>query len=466
MQLRPLGTIIVILYVFTVAACGKSKPIIPPNTEPESPTFITPDPAQYGTPYNTVPTSNNAVIYQVNMRCFSQQGNLQGVLARLDSIKALGINVIYLMPIYPVGTVRAFNSPYCIKDYKSVGTEFGSLNDLRAITDAAHSKGMAVILDWVANHTSWDQPWLVNRSWYEQNAAGEIIQPPNTTYTDVAQLNFTSTAMKTAMINALKYWVYAANIDGYRFDYADAISISFLQQATNELRSIPNRTLFLFAEGGNNNLFNCTFNVKFGFGYYDNLKKTFANTTTVTALEGISSSEYIGANSTQKVVRYITNHDVHGSEGTPEQIFGNTKAATAAFVLAAYYNGVPMVYNGQEVAQATAITFPFTSVKINWNTNPLITAEYKQLIQLYNTNEVIRNGTITSYSNARVSAYTKNIGLQRMLVLVNSSNATQSINLPTNLSNALWNDAFINQNYTINATTTLQPYEYKVLRGN
>ena len=184
-----------------------------------------------------VPNRQDATIYQVNIRAFSQAGNFAGVTARLDSIKALGVNVIYLMPVYPVGTVKSVNSPYCVKDYKAVNSEFGTLADLRTLVDGAHSRNMSVMLDWVANHTSWDNYWITaHKSWYAQDANGNIISPPNTGFTDVAQLNFNNDTMRLAMIADMKYWVYAANIDGFRCDYADNPPVTFWQQAIDTLK--------------------------------------------------------------------------------------------------------------------------------------------------------------------------------------------------------------------------------------
>ena len=118
-----------------------------------------------------MPANDDVIMYEVNLRAFSSQGNLQGVISRLDNIKALGVNVIWLMPIYPIGTINSVNSPYSISDYRAVNPEFGTLEDLRQLTDAAHQKGIAVILDWVANHTAWDHPWIeVHKDWYTQNA--------------------------------------------------------------------------------------------------------------------------------------------------------------------------------------------------------------------------------------------------------------------------------------------------------
>src|SRR5205085_3549333 len=119
-------------------------------------------PPQYGKPFKNVPDRRDVTMYQVNMRSFSKNGDLKGVTARLDSISALGINVIYLMPIYPVGTLKSVNSPYATRNYDSVGTEFGTLDDLRTLVDGAHKRKIAVLIDIVANHTSWDHPWITS----------------------------------------------------------------------------------------------------------------------------------------------------------------------------------------------------------------------------------------------------------------------------------------------------------------
>ena len=162
-----------------LAGCSKEIPAAPAPIIP--PVAGTPTP-QYGTPFTGVPNREDAVIYQVNMRAFSQTGNFAGVTARLDSIKAVGVNVLYLMPIYPVGALRGVNSPYAVRDYRAVNPEFGTLADLRTLVDAAHARGLAVVLDWVANHTAWDNAWITDHpDWYLQNGTTIQSHPTRTT---------------------------------------------------------------------------------------------------------------------------------------------------------------------------------------------------------------------------------------------------------------------------------------------
>lgn len=201
--------------VLGLLSCKKDEKIVPDdNNNNNNHTGY----SQYSTPFDSVPTVNNIVMYEVNLRAFSSTGNIQGIISRLDEIKALGVNVIWLMPIYPDGDVNSVNSPYSVKDYKSVSLEYGKLSDLRSLTDLAHAKNMAVILDWVANHTSWDNAWISNASWYTQDNAGNIIIPPGTNWQDVADLNYSNTDMRKAMIDAMKYWTLEANTDGFRCD--------------------------------------------------------------------------------------------------------------------------------------------------------------------------------------------------------------------------------------------------------
>ncbi len=204
-----------------LAGCRKDSP----TPGPVVPTVL-PTPPQYGTPFAGVPNREDAVLYQVNMRACSAGGNFAGVTARLDSIRNLGANVGYLMPIDPVGQLRSVNSPYAVQDYRAVNPEFGNLADLHTLVDAAHQRGLSMLLDWVANHTAWDNAWIsAHPDWYLQNA-GTIRSPPGTTYADVAQLNFYSANMRVEMIAAMKSWVFTANVDGLRFDYADAPTIA------------------------------------------------------------------------------------------------------------------------------------------------------------------------------------------------------------------------------------------------
>ena len=454
-----LSMIIALNFLFTSCATDP-VPYTPPIV---SNTDTVHDPVQYGTPNTNVPDARDVIIYQVNMRVFSSTRNFQGVIARLDSIKALGVNVIYLMPIYPVGTLNAFNSPYCVKDYKAVNSEFGTLTDLRTLIDGAHTRGMSVILDWVANHTSWDNAWITaHPTWYTHNSSGAIISPNG--WNDVAQLNFSNADMCKAMIKAMKFWVFTANCDGFRCDYADGPPAAFWKQAIDTLRTIKTHKLLLMAEGNRNDHFASGFNYIFGFNFYGQLKSIFSSNAAVTTIDNLNISEYTGAGDANRVVRYITNHDVNGSDGTPLELFGGSSGSMAAFVVAAYMKSVPMIYNGQEVGTSFRIRFPFTGSVINWTVNAATVAEYKKIIAFRNNSATIRRGTLASYSSADVCAFTKTSGTDIAFILVNLRNTTVNYTLPASLAQTSWTDAFTGGSVSLTTQVSLAPYSYRVLK--
>lgn len=457
-----------VVAVGLLAGCKPDVPVAPVTPPPTPTSPATPTPPQYGTPYAAVPDRQDAVMYQVNMRAFSQGGNFAGVTARLDSIKAVGVNVLYLMPIYPVGTdSKSINSPYAVKDYRSVNPEFGTLTDLRTLVDAAHARGLSVMLDWVANHTSWDNPWLTQHpGWYQKNTAGMIISPSSggVTYADVAQLDFGNAAMRLEMISAMKSWVYTANIDGFRFDYADFQPTDFWQQATDTLRNIKTHKLLLLAEGTRRANYTLGFDYNFGFAFYDAIKAVYRNGAAATTLDALNTSEYVGATSGQHIVRYITNHDVNSSDGTPVALFGGNTGAMSAFVVASCFKGVPMVYNGQEAGMTTAIPFPFTSVKVNWGANPSVTRAYKQLLAARAGSAALRRGTPTSYSTTDVCAFTKIAGTEQALVLVNVRSTATTYPVPAALANSTWTNALQSGPVTVGSQVSLPAYGYMVLK--
>lgn len=457
--------IITILLSWMIISCSKS------NSPAENTTLITPIvdvPVQYGTPFSQVPDPQDAVIYQVNTRAFSIGGKFQGVIDRLDSIKALGVNIIYMMPVYPVGIINSVNSPYCIKNYGEVASEFGSLNDLRTLVDGAHARNMAVIFDWVANHTSWDSPWITaNKSWYRQDANGNIISPPNTGWNDVAQLDFTNQAMRQAMIKAMKYWVYTANIDGYRCDAADFVPADFWKQSIDSLKKITTHKLLMFAEGTRSDHFTAGFQLEYGMGFFYNLKnKIFSQGGSVVSIDSVNNVEYPNATNSNQVVRYTSNHDVNLTDGTAAELFGGQTGAITSFLVAAYMKGVPMIYNGQEIGYPVRLNYFNNSTPISWSDNPAVTNAYKKIFAFRKTSTALKTGSLNSYSSNDICAFEKIAGTEKVLVIANMRNSTLNYTIPATVANSTWNNVFENgQQVNLGTQVSLAPYAYLVLKN-
>ncbi|MEI6682860.1 MAG: alpha-amylase family glycosyl hydrolase [Bacteroidota bacterium] len=457
------NNLFLILFLALLLACSKepATTVVTPVTPPVTDTT----PSQYGTPFGAVPDRQDAVIYQVNMRAFSSQANFNGVIARLDSIKALGVNVIYLMPIFPVGTVKSVNSPYCVKNYTAVNAEFGTLADLRSLVDGAHSRNMCVIIDWVANHTAWDNGWITShKDWYLQDGSGNVVSPPGMGWNDVAQLDFSNNAMRLKMIWDMKYWVFAANVDGFRCDYADGPPIDFWTQAIDTLRHISTHKLLILAEGKRSANFLAGFDYNFGFSYYGLLKTIYSSNASALQINDMNNTEFASAANGQQVVRYTSNHDVNGSDGTPLDLFGGRNGSMAAFVVTSCMKGVPMVYNGQEVGTPFRIVFPFTGRKIDWTLNPGIMAEYKRILLFRSASAALRRGQLTSYGDADVCAFTRELAGEKVLVVSNLRNSVINFALPLPLQNTTWTDAMTGNTVTMTTQLTLQPYSYLIAK--
>ncbi len=284
-------------------------------------------------------------------------------------------------------------------------------------------------------------------------------------WNDVAQLNFNNVSMRLEMIKSMKYWVYTANVDGFRCDYADGPPTDFWKQAIDTLRNISNHKLLMLAEGSRSANFTAGFDYNFGFDFYGNLKSIYSSNRSVITIDNLNTVEHVNATNGQQVVRYITNHDVNGSDGTPLDLFGGKNGSLSAFIVAAYMNSVPMIYNGQEVAMASKIVFPFTSVKVNWSVNADVTAQYKKIIAFRNNSLAIRRADPVSYSSADVCVFTKQQGTEKVLVLVNLRNNSVVYTVPSVLNNTNWIDAINGGAMSISNQVSLPAYGYLVLKN-
>jgi glycosidase len=444
-----IARLLIVCLFFILQSCSKSEDTIVP----------TPTPTDKFLPAAT----EDIVMYEINPKSFSATKNFQGITSRLDNIKALGVNTIWIMPIYTVGVLDSFGSFYCVKDYKGINPSYGTMQDLKTLVSTAHQKGIAVIFDWVANHTSWDNAWITtNRSWYTQNGSGQIISPAGTNWNDVADLNFNNAAMRLAMIDAMKYWVTEANIDGYRCDAADFVPVDFWVQANTALNAIPNKQLILLAEGSRADHLSVGFQMNFAWDYLGTEKNVFGGSqASVASLFTTNTNEYSVVPTGKQKLRFTTNHD-ESYQATPITVYGGKNGALAASVIAIYLQGVPLLYCGQEVGVSSTATYNGSNT-IDWNANGDMLLAYQNLLSFYNSSNVARKGTLTTYANPNIAVFKKSNASENVLVIVNARLSSQSLAVPAELQGN-WVNALTNANVTLSGNLGLTSYQYLILK--
>ena len=412
-----------------------------------------------------LPAPSDIAMYQVNPRVFAPNHSLNAVADRLDSIQALGVNVIWIMPIYPIGEEKGKNSPYCIKDYKSIAPEFGTLDDFKNLVSKCHEKGVGVILDWVANHTSWDNPWLKeHKDWYTQNEKGEIVHPAGTDWTDVADLNYDNRDMRNAMIDAMMFWVRDMGLDGFRCDYADGVPADFWKEAIDTLRQAAgDRKIVMLAEGKRvDNFTNGGFELNYGWDYKDSLVNVFCKGRSAENLFAADKAEYDSLPQGRVKLRFTTNHD-HATEASPVKQFTNERGSMAAYVASIFPHGGALIYGSQEVGYEDTINF-FKYVPVNWMAHGDLYKEYQHLIKLYNENAALRKGEMTPYPDKDIMLFEKSDGKNSFLIAVNVRNEAHNISLPEKWKNQKVTNAYTEKPMELVDKLDMKPYEYLIIK--
>ena len=338
----------------------------------------------------------DAVIYQVNTRQFSAKGDFNSVTAAIPRLKKLGVDVLWMMPIHPIGELNrkgSLGSPYSVKDYTRVNPDLGTATDFRNLVTAAHAAGMKVILDWVANHSAWDNPWITqHKDWYTQDGNGNVV-PPNPDWSDVADLNYDNPGMRIAMIDALKYWVAGFDIDGYRCDVAGGVPTDFWNDATAALRTI--KPVFMLAEAqGDASLRERAFVADYGWAFKDLLVGFGAGSAGKSDFLGYMGQQQLTYQTGTYPMLFVTNHDENSWTGSLKDMYGS--GAKTLSVLTFTLPGIPLIYNGQEVDSNKRLQF-FEKDQIDWNLtsarSKTAQAFYTKLISLRTKNSALFNGT-------------------------------------------------------------------------
>jgi glycosidase len=442
------------LTALLITGCGIKTQVVRPMKETE----------------NHTAWSRNAVIYEVNVRQYTPEGTFNAFAAHLPRLKEMGVDILWLMPVHPVGEKNrkgSLGSYYAVKDYKGVNPEFGTLHDLKQLVEQAHLLGMKVIFDWVANHTAWDHVWTkTNPEYFERGEDGDFVSPYD--WTDVIELDYNQRAMRDSMIDALKYWVTEVGIDGYRCDVAGMVPTDFWDDAREELERV--KPVFMLAEDEDNpDLLRSAFDMNYAWKIHHLMNRIVEKTSP--ASEFWSHYQWNDSIFKRSMYRmnFITNHDENSWNGTEYERMGEGVEAFA--VLSFMIPGMPLIYSGQEAGLDKRLRF-FEKDTIVWG--PVVHHQfYKKLIQIKKVHVPLWNGEFGSpmiplkhNHEAQVIAFARSNGNETVMAIFNMSDKQlDAVNIKSGEYAGSYTDAMSGETMKFgdDITMSLRPWSYKVL---
>ena len=302
--------------------------------------------------------SYSAVLYELNIRQFTAEGTFNAAIERLPFLRSIGVDAIWLMPIYPIGVEGrkgSLGSYYSIRDYKGVNSEFGTEDDLRAFISAAHAMGIKVLLDWVANHTARDARWITERAadWYERDEQGVAKVPWD--WTDTAKLNYANHDVWRGQIDAMRYWVEEFGVDGFRCDMAMLVPIEFWQEVSEELHRIKD-DIFMLAEAEEDNLFDRAFNMSYQWNVHHIMVDIAKGARRVWDLRNAIHAERARYPREAMRMSFTSNHDENSWSGSEQSRFGAALEVMTALTFL-MPSTMPLIYTGQEVGYDHSFEF-------------------------------------------------------------------------------------------------------------
>lgn len=413
--------------------------------------------------------SKNATIYQINTRQFTPEGTFRAAESHLPRLKALGADILWLMPIHKIGEKNRkgrLGSPYAVQDYYSVNPEFGTLDDLKHFVQSAHEHGLYVILDWVANHTAWDCNLVDEHpEWYVRDWKGDFRPTPWWDWEDIIDLDYDNPEVRQYMTEAMKYWVKETDIDGYRCDVAGFVPIDFWNNVRKELDAI--KPVFMLAEWESRDLHIEAFDMTYAWSWNETMHHVAMGRADVLKLYVYYSWNEKAYPADIMRMTFVSNHDKNAWEGTEFEQFGD--CLEAAIVLSVMGEGMPLIYNGQEAGNTRRLSF-FERDPITWREHPLGEL-YTQLFALKKANTALWNARwgarmirVPNSDEAKVLSFVRQNAQDKVFVVINFSDKRQTVRLRESLYHGAYTDYFNGQTITFSgaAEITLDAWAYRV----
>ena len=421
----------------------------------------------FGQQFSPPNWSYNKAIYEVNVRQYSNESTFKAFEKHLPKLKELGADILWFMPINPIGVKNrkgTLGSYYSVKNYTEVNPEFGTLEDFKSLVKLIHNNGMYVIIDWVANHTAWDNPWITEHpDFYNKDSLGNIISP-NPDWTDVADLNYDNKELWSAMIDALKFWVVECDIDGFRCDVAGMVPIEFWIEARTELEKT--KKFFMLAEWDTPAM-HLAFDMTYDWGLYKTLNGIAKGEKNVKNLVNNIKRDHKEYPPNAFRMQFTSNHDENSWNGTVFERLGD--GAEACAVLTSLVPDMPLVYTGQEAGNTKRLSF-FERDPVEWKDNKMFNI-YSNLFQLKKENNALLNGEqggemifLKSSDEENIFAFTRSSGKDKVLAIFNLSNQPVNFELTGETLEGSYRNIFTGKLDTFSSQQSFElvPWEYKV----
>ena len=420
--------------------------------------------------------AKNLPIYEVNLDLYKypKGAALSEYTKQLPSLKAMGVGLVWFMPLHPRGYEKGFGSPYAVRDYREINPDLGTKADFKNLVASAHKIGLRVLMDWVPNHTSWDNDLIkTHPEFYAKDSKGEIAQAG--TWADTAQLDYGrkgawNQPLWDTMRDNLSYWVREFDIDGYRADVAGSggrVPVEFWTWLRPQLDKI--KPVFMLAEADDAYL-HPAFDMTYAWKLPPVLWDISAGRKSASAIDAVLRDEATKFPDGSVMMRFLDNHDWHGhadwdwgdrpaidtSKGLPQ--------VAPFMVLCATLPGKPLLYNGQEMSFLKTDPSPVAALRAQSAVYPF----YQNLLRLYQSNPALVNGSfakIDTDNDDVIYAFTRQSGANCVLVIVNLSDQPQTATLKNASLSGNYRDGFAKSEVKLAAAPSMKlaPWAYRVL---
>lgn len=414
--------------------------------------------------------SKNATIYEVNIRQFTPEGTFKAFENHLPRLKKMGIDIIWLMPIHPIGVEKrkgTLGSYYSVKDYYGINPEFGNKQDFKHLVDKIHQMGMYVIVDWVANHSAWDNPIAKEHpDWYTKTEEGNFQPTPWYDWDDVIDFDYENPELRKYMTEALVYWVKDFNIDGYRCDTAGFLPTDFWDNAREEMDAV--KPVFMLAEWESRDLHKKAFDMTYSWTLFDKMTAVTRDKKSIAGLVEYMAHDVSTFPRDGYRMVFTDNHDMNSWNGNMFANFGD--GLEASMVFCGIVNGMPLVYGGQEAGLNRSLKF-FDKDLIDWSKMPYENL-YQKLFDLKHKNQALWNGKnggvmvrIFNDKLDQVISFSRTKSNDKVICIINYSDKPATVTLNTKNQIGTYTDWFSGEKITLKGSDTIdmKPWQYYVL---